>query len=131
MVGFKITIFLNLQEEATGKQAASKHKSVVLNVPKLCQLYKTRTDSSAYKKLLAVRKQLPVYQHKGAVLEQVNRHNVVVVAGKTGSGKSTQIPQFLLDVSCPDKYSEPRFIRPQHMRKILAQLSREPIKGTI
>ena len=78
-----------------------------------CASYtKQEQIAQRYKKLLAVRKQLPVYQHKGAVLEQVNRHNVVVVAGKTGSGKSTQIPQFLLDVSCPDKYSEPPLYSP-------------------
>ncbi|KAL6096722.1 dhx29 [Pungitius sinensis] len=48
-------------------------------------------------KLKAQREQLPVFQHRHRVLEALRRHPVVVVAGETGSGKSTQIPQFLLE----------------------------------
>ncbi|KAM4527774.1 ATP-dependent RNA helicase DHX29 [Odontesthes bonariensis] len=48
-------------------------------------------------KLKAEREQLPVFQHRHRVLEALQRHPVVVVAGETGSGKSTQIPQFLLE----------------------------------
>uniref|UniRef100_A0A3P8WRP0 ATP-dependent RNA helicase DHX29 n=1 Tax=Cynoglossus semilaevis TaxID=244447 RepID=A0A3P8WRP0_CYNSE len=47
-------------------------------------------------KLQADREQLPVFQHRHRVLEALQRYPVVVVAGETGSGKSTQIPQFLL-----------------------------------
>ncbi|XP_077352754.1 ATP-dependent RNA helicase DHX29 isoform X2 [Festucalex cinctus] len=59
-------------------------------------LMKLRTSPLA-QKLLAEREQLPVFQHRQRVLEALRRHRVVVVAGETGSGKSTQIPQFLLD----------------------------------
>lgn len=45
----------------------------------------------------AEREQLPVFQHRHRILEALQRHRVVVVAGETGSGKSTQIPQFLLE----------------------------------
>uniref|UniRef100_A0A3Q3SIA2 ATP-dependent RNA helicase DHX29 n=1 Tax=Mastacembelus armatus TaxID=205130 RepID=A0A3Q3SIA2_9TELE len=53
--------------------------------------------SSLARKLQAEREQLPVFQHRNRVLEALQRHPVVVVAGETGSGKSTQIPQFLLE----------------------------------
>ncbi|XP_077398552.1 ATP-dependent RNA helicase DHX29 [Vanacampus margaritifer] len=59
-------------------------------------LMKLRTSPLA-QRLLAEREQLPVFQHQQRVLEALRRHRVVVVAGETGSGKSTQIPQFLLD----------------------------------
>uniref|UniRef100_A0A3Q3CKM4 ATP-dependent RNA helicase DHX29 n=1 Tax=Haplochromis burtoni TaxID=8153 RepID=A0A3Q3CKM4_HAPBU len=49
------------------------------------------------RKLQAEREQLPVFQHRHRVLEALQRHPVVVVAGETGSGKSTQIPQFLVE----------------------------------
>uniref|UniRef100_A0A8C7RW29 ATP-dependent RNA helicase DHX29 n=1 Tax=Oncorhynchus mykiss TaxID=8022 RepID=A0A8C7RW29_ONCMY len=47
--------------------------------------------------LLKLREQLPVFQHRVRVMEALRRNRVVVVAGETGSGKSTQIPQFILE----------------------------------
>ncbi|XP_056288425.1 ATP-dependent RNA helicase DHX29 [Pseudoliparis swirei] len=59
-------------------------------------LMKLKKSPMAHK-LKAEREQLPVFQHRYRVLEALQRHPVVVVAGETGSGKSTQIPQFLLE----------------------------------
>ncbi|XP_029940171.1 LOW QUALITY PROTEIN: ATP-dependent RNA helicase DHX29 [Salarias fasciatus] len=59
-------------------------------------LVRLRTSPLACQ-LKAEREQLPVFQHRLRVLEALQRHPVVVVAGETGSGKSTQIPQFLLE----------------------------------
>lgn len=46
--------------------------------------------------LLEIRKTLPIYQHKDEILKYVAENQVVVIIGETGSGKSTQIPQFLI-----------------------------------
>uniref|UniRef100_A0A8C9VL96 ATP-dependent RNA helicase DHX29 n=1 Tax=Scleropages formosus TaxID=113540 RepID=A0A8C9VL96_SCLFO len=54
-------------------------------------------SSPLAQRLLREREQLPVFQHRERLLEVVRRHRVVVVAGETGSGKSTQIPQFILE----------------------------------
>ncbi|CAK4664474.1 hypothetical protein AeMF1_005002 [Aphanomyces euteiches] len=40
---------------------------------------------------------LPVYGHRDELLALSREHQVVIVAGDTGCGKSTQIPQYLLD----------------------------------
>lgn len=40
---------------------------------------------------------LPVFSYKQQILELVEANQVVVISGDTGCGKSTQIPQFLLD----------------------------------
>ncbi|HEX4867700.1 MAG TPA: ATP-dependent RNA helicase HrpA, partial [Acidimicrobiales bacterium] len=41
---------------------------------------------------------LPVVAHREALLEAIRDHQVVVVAGETGSGKSTQLPKLCLEL---------------------------------
>ncbi|XP_078075330.1 ATP-dependent RNA helicase DHX29 isoform X2 [Mustelus asterias] len=60
-------------------------------------ILKNLQSSNKFQKLLKDRQLLPVFQHRMQILETLRRHRVVVVAGETGSGKSTQIPQFLLE----------------------------------
>eukprot|EP00937_MAST-01D_sp_MAST-1D-sp2_P004537 g4537.t1 len=48
------------------------------------------------RRMLAAREQLPVYAQREAITEAVAQHQCVIVVGETGSGKTTQIPQFLL-----------------------------------
>ncbi|KAJ9563646.1 hypothetical protein OSB04_008806 [Centaurea solstitialis] len=50
---------------------------------------------SAHEKLLADRKTLPVYRYRESLLEAVENHQVLIIVGETGSGKTTQIPQYL------------------------------------
>jgi HrpA-like RNA helicase len=42
-------------------------------------------------------KSLPVYQYELEIINSVKNHQVTIIVGETGSGKSTQIPQILLD----------------------------------
>lgn len=49
--------------------------------------------------LLQVRQRLPIYQHKDKIVDYVTRNQVTVIIGETGSGKSTQIPQFLMPLN--------------------------------
>ncbi|GAA5834456.1 hypothetical protein JCM11251_007013 [Rhodosporidiobolus azoricus] len=52
-------------------------------------------------RLLIGRKHLPVYEGKDEILKGVAESDTVIVLGETGSGKTTQIPQFLLHSSTP------------------------------
>uniref|UniRef100_A0A3Q3AJP9 Helicase ATP-binding domain-containing protein n=1 Tax=Kryptolebias marmoratus TaxID=37003 RepID=A0A3Q3AJP9_KRYMA len=47
-------------------------------------------------KLRREQKNLPIFQYRDRIVELVRLHSVVVVAGDTGCGKSTQVPQYLL-----------------------------------
>ncbi|XP_069017292.1 probable ATP-dependent RNA helicase DHX34 [Embiotoca jacksoni] len=47
-------------------------------------------------KLRREQKNLPIFQYQDRIVELVRLHPVVVVAGDTGCGKSTQVPQYLL-----------------------------------
>ncbi len=42
--------------------------------------------------------QLPVTAERETILEALREHQVVVVAGETGSGKTTQLPKMLLEL---------------------------------
>ncbi|CDO96533.1 unnamed protein product [Kluyveromyces dobzhanskii CBS 2104] len=48
-------------------------------------------------RLLKVRESLPVFQNKEKIMAHIKANPVTVLIGETGSGKSTQIPQFLMD----------------------------------
>ncbi|CAI5996221.1 unnamed protein product [Closterium sp. NIES-65] len=43
------------------------------------------------------REKLPVFKHREGILYLVETHAVTVVVGETGSGKTTQIPQYLVE----------------------------------
>jgi len=50
------------------------------------------------RKLQKDRVSLPVYQYKAPFLEAVRDYQVLIVVGETGSGKTTQLPQYLHEV---------------------------------
>lgn len=50
--------------------------------------------------LLSVRQALPAWQCREQLLEAVQSKQVTLVIGETGCGKSTQVPQFILE-ACP------------------------------
>lgn len=77
-----------------------KSRSAVLDVIKV--------DIESAKQKVAVKKlnppkivypdNLPVSQKKDAILEAIKKHQVVIIAGETGSGKTTQIPKICLEL---------------------------------
>lgn len=48
-------------------------------------------------KMLAARQTLPAWRLQEGIINAVNEHQVTVISGETGSGKSTQCVQFVLD----------------------------------
>ena len=45
---------------------------------------------------------LPVVQEKSSIQAAIKKHQVVIVAGETGSGKTTQLPKMLLEMGYGD-----------------------------
>ncbi|ESQ33538.1 hypothetical protein EUTSA_v10006650mg [Eutrema salsugineum] len=52
-------------------------------------------ERTALEELQEVRKSLPIYAYREQLLQAVEEHQVLVIVGDTGSGKTTQIPQYL------------------------------------
>lgn len=60
-----------------------------------------RPYSAKYLEILGKRKTLPVWQAMKDFQQLVEEYSVVILVGETGSGKTTQIPQFILHMG-PD-----------------------------
>ncbi|XP_076911492.1 DExH-box ATP-dependent RNA helicase DExH5, mitochondrial-like [Bidens hawaiensis] len=53
--------------------------------------------SSEGQKMLEFRSSLPAYKEKDAILNTISNNQVVIISGETGCGKTTQVPQFILE----------------------------------
>ena len=51
----------------------------------------------SFQQMQDFRSKLPAANFKGEFLEQLDKSQVIVVSGETGCGKTTQIPQFILE----------------------------------
>lgn len=75
-------------EEPSSKQAGSSSSGV--------NPWTAKPWTPRYHSILQKRKQLPVYEFKEQFEDKIRSSQIVIVEGETGSGKTTQIPQFLL-----------------------------------
>ena len=87
----EIEIAFNFSEE-TQQLADSKFRLGITKALQLSfrrELIRCKRDKTNHN--------LPVFRKRGAVLESLRKHDAVIVVAHTGSGKSTQVPQYLAD----------------------------------
>ncbi|XP_052726073.1 DExH-box ATP-dependent RNA helicase DExH5, mitochondrial isoform X2 [Vigna angularis] len=58
---------------------------------------RTWQESPDGRKILEFRSSLPAYKEKEAILSAISRNQVLIISGETGCGKTTQVPQFILE----------------------------------
>ncbi|XP_023541029.1 DExH-box ATP-dependent RNA helicase DExH5, mitochondrial-like [Cucurbita pepo subsp. pepo] len=56
-----------------------------------------RQSSPEGREMLEFRKSLPAYKEKDAILTTISQNQVTIISGETGCGKTTQVPQFILE----------------------------------
>lgn len=61
-----------------------------------------RPYTPRYYELLRTRRSLPVHESRARLLDCLAEKKVVILEGETGSGKTTQVPQFLVDAGYVD-----------------------------
>ena len=77
--------------------------------------------------------ELPIAQHKEKILSYIRSNQVVIVSGSTGSGKTTQVPQYILDEAratnqrCRIICTQPRRIAAISIAKRVAEERRSQI----
>ncbi|KAK9223145.1 hypothetical protein WN944_011587 [Citrus x changshan-huyou] len=54
-------------------------------------------ESPDGRKMLEFRRNLPAYKEKNRLLTAISQNQVVIISGETGCGKTTQVPQFILE----------------------------------
>jgi len=59
--------------------------------------FQQKKVSGEVNKMMTVRKSLPAWKERNRILDILRKNQVMVVSGMTGCGKSTQVPQFILD----------------------------------
>ncbi|CBH11024.1 pre-mRNA splicing factor ATP-dependent RNA helicase, putative [Trypanosoma brucei gambiense DAL972] len=61
--------------------------------------YTGRVLSSRYHALRGVREKLPIFAAKQKIQRLISRYQTLLLVGETGSGKTTQVPQFVLEMN--------------------------------
>jgi len=82
--------------------------------------WQARQSLPAQQRMLAVRQALPAWKLREAIVRAVECNQVVIISGETGSGKSTQSVQFILDDLIGKKLGEAANIICTQPRRISA-----------
>jgi HrpA-like RNA helicase len=98
--------------------------SVYQEVRQLLHLYIDYQQKKTFQKILKIRhdrEQLPIKAFQEEIVHAVREYQVVLIAGDTGCGKSTQVPQYLMEagfrkIAC----TQPRRIACQALAKRVA-----------
>lgn len=78
--------------------AAQKAKDAKTRLnQKLLSKYKAKRKTKKFKTMLGQRENLPAYNMREQIAKLIRNNQVTVVSGETGCGKTTQLPQIVLD----------------------------------
>ena len=82
------------QPRVLGDEEIKEAKRALL----LFEDFRQRKSITKIRKMRGDQRALPIFQFRDAIVAAVRREQVVLIAGDTGCGKSTQVPQYLIQV---------------------------------
>ncbi|XP_002978696.2 DExH-box ATP-dependent RNA helicase DExH6 [Selaginella moellendorffii] len=97
----------------------------------------SKKRQTTLKKLTETTQKLPIWKFRDVITTTVDQNKVVIIAGETGCGKSTQVPQYLLDhmwgqgKSCRVVCTQPRRISATSVADRIATERGEAIGETV
>ena len=106
------------------KKSRSKEQKQALSaaIEKSINKVTVRTDT---KPSANYNRELPFYEHREELADAILKHQVVIVCGETGSGKTTQLPQLCLQLGLANKgfigHTQPRRIAAQTVCSRIAE----------
>lgn len=122
--GSKISEAVGLKDEKIGEKSAKSAKY-------------TSTDKPAYKEdIKATRESLPCFRSRSDLLTMVRDNQVCIIVGETGSGKTTQLPQYLYEDGFSNDgriigVTQPRRVAAMSVAKRVAQEMDVPLKEEV
>ena len=84
----------HLESPVVNAPSAKLSQEEIENGP--TNVYTGRPFSPRYREILQKRQELPVFARRSEFLPLLAAHQFLILVGETGSGKTTQIPQFLV-----------------------------------
>jgi len=87
----KLSLFTDGPSESAPRTAGASAGAITTNP------YTGRGYSQKYYDILEKRRGLPVWQQRDDFIKIMKNHQTLVLVGETGSGKTTQIPQFAVE----------------------------------
>lgn len=109
---------------------AEPTKNVALKQPDESKKFVPSTKPAVYvhvnrsSEIQAARLKLPILAEEQGIMETINENSIIILAGETGSGKTTQVPQFLYEAGYAEKkligITEPRRVAAISMSKRVA-----------
>ncbi|CAD6234094.1 GSCOCG00007546001-RA-CDS [Cotesia congregata] len=87
------------QKGSVGSRTKSKlsEEEIIKQDDTICKRFMEKNSNPKFRKIIEGRQKLPAWKMMDEIIATVDTNQVTIISGETGCGKSTQVPQFVLD----------------------------------
>lgn len=88
---------LPITDRSLPQPVANSQMNIVRSMGRLGSSMPKVPETGGGQTLLDRRRELPIWEYRQTIVQTIRTNQVVLISGDTGSGKTTQVPQFLLE----------------------------------